>query len=202
MGDDDFGGFSSRSAKDWEEYFKAIFKKVTEEDIISFTKNYQHSKEEQEDLKQSYQKFKGDLEMISECMMCSSEEDIPRFVESIDKYIAKGLLPNFPKWEKSKKEFLKSSPKRKKDIESEALEAEQLSKKIKGKENGKVDINSNPQALQKAIKTKQQMQMDSLVANLEAKYGQKGKRATKKSHEEPSEEEFQKARQRLEAKRK
>jgi len=65
----------------WTEYFRGIFGVVTTQDIDNFTLQYKCSDEEQRDVLKYYNKFKGDLKKMLECVMCSSEIDMKRWVE-------------------------------------------------------------------------------------------------------------------------
>jgi curved DNA-binding protein CbpA len=81
--DSDFG--SSNTPTEgfdmWTEYFRGIFGGVTTQDIDNLTLQYKCSDEEQRDVLQYYKKFKGDLKKMLECVMCSSEIDMKRWVE-------------------------------------------------------------------------------------------------------------------------
>jgi len=64
--------------KDWDDYFRTMFKKVTKNDIDNFFKSYKGSREERDDLIKIYEKCGGDMEaimieMISDDMTESEE---------------------------------------------------------------------------------------------------------------------------------
>lgn len=42
---------------DWEDYWRLLFKKVTEQDIREFENKYKGSEEEMSDIKQLYERF-------------------------------------------------------------------------------------------------------------------------------------------------
>ena len=44
---------------DWDAYWRAMFKKITPEDITNFFKDYKNSPQEREDLLKIYEKNKG-----------------------------------------------------------------------------------------------------------------------------------------------
>lgn len=50
--------------RDWDDYWRLIFKKVTMRDIQDFEEKYRHSEEELQDLKKAYLEFEGDMEKI------------------------------------------------------------------------------------------------------------------------------------------
>lgn len=54
VGDDDF----FKSDMNWEEYWRLLFKKITEEDIVQFEQKYKESEEEREDIKKLYEEYK------------------------------------------------------------------------------------------------------------------------------------------------
>jgi DnaJ family protein C protein 9 len=51
--DDDF----SKSDQNWEDYWRFLFKKVTEQDITEFENKYKGSEEETTDVKQLYERY-------------------------------------------------------------------------------------------------------------------------------------------------
>ena len=52
--------------RDWSEYWRLLFKKVTLDDIRTFEKSYKGSEEEAETLKSAYLDCEGDMERIME----------------------------------------------------------------------------------------------------------------------------------------
>jgi len=66
---------------EWTSYFKGIFGKVTTSDIDRFTESYKCSEEEEKDVLKYYTQFKGDLDKMLECVMCSDDIDKKRWVE-------------------------------------------------------------------------------------------------------------------------
>mmetsp|Transcript_20443 Transcript_20443/g.31020 ORF Transcript_20443/g.31020 Transcript_20443/m.31020 type:complete len:332 (-) Transcript_20443:70-1065(-) len=82
---------SNTHADAWRDYFKNIFGKVTTEDIDKFTESYKCSEEEEKDVLKYYVQFKGDLNKMLECVMCSSEIDKRRWMED---YIKPAIYKN------------------------------------------------------------------------------------------------------------
>ena len=66
----------SEEFNDLYEYYRTMYKKVTEEDILQVTKEYLGSEEEARDLKACYVKFEGDMTKVFEWQMCSDIESI------------------------------------------------------------------------------------------------------------------------------
>ena len=52
--------------RDWTNYWRLLFKKVTVDDITSFEKSYKGSEEEAETLRSAYVDCEGDMEKILE----------------------------------------------------------------------------------------------------------------------------------------
>ncbi|XP_002975290.2 chaperone protein dnaJ 6 [Selaginella moellendorffii] len=159
------------------EYFRTIYKPVTEEDIEAFAAAYRGSDTEKKDLKELYTKCKGNMNLVFGMLMCSEPKlDSHRFMEVIDEAIASGELKStntYRKW--AKKTATQPAP-------ADPFERRQ----------------NPPENLLAAIQSRQK-RMNSLTSALEAKYG--GKKKEKNAMpQEPSEEEFEAARQRLKAK--
>jgi len=193
--------FSKKSSAEWDEHWRKLFKKISVDDITAFENTYKNSNEEEKDLKEVYKKFKGNMEDIFANMILASENDVERFTKILQTSIKSGELPSYPAFSKSSKTLKKTKNQRKKEMEKEAKEAEELATKM-GLRSGDEDslrmaiISKN----QKKGKSKQELDMEALVSKIQSKYtSDKGK--TKKGYEEPSEEEFMKARQRLEEKK-
>lgn len=174
--------FENLEDVDWKEYFESLFKRVTEEDIENFAQKYRHSKEEEEDLKKAYNEYKGDMVKILESIMLATDEDYDRFYEYLKKCIETGELKKYPAF---KKETKKAKKKRLKQAQQEQKEFEEL-KQLINKKKGK-------NSLMKAQKS-----FEELTAKIKAKYSE----SNEELENEPTEEEFQKARERLNKRRK
>ena len=82
--------------RDWDAYWRLLFKKITVEDIAEFEKEYKGSEEERNDLKAAYLDYEGDMDTIMENVLCATIEDEDRFREIIEKLISEEDLPKFP----------------------------------------------------------------------------------------------------------
>ena len=82
--------------RDWEAYWRLLFKKITVEDIAEFEKQYKGSEEEMSDLKAAYLDYEGDMDAILENVMCATVDDDERFRKIIKELISKENLPKFP----------------------------------------------------------------------------------------------------------
>ena len=81
--------------KDWYDYWRCLFKKVSLSDIKKFEEEYKNSKEELEDLKKYYLESSGSMETILNSIMCATNEDESRFRSILGDLIEKKELPAF-----------------------------------------------------------------------------------------------------------
>lgn len=77
-GEDDFNGTEWVNAY---EYYRAMHPEISKQDYTSFADRYKNSDEEREDLIGFYEEMEGDITTILQCIMCSENEDLPRFIE-------------------------------------------------------------------------------------------------------------------------
>ncbi|KAJ3707908.1 hypothetical protein LUZ61_011613 [Rhynchospora tenuis] len=168
------------AAADLRDYFRAMYKKVTEEDIEEFEANYRGSDSEKKDLKELYEKFKGDMNRLFCSMICSDEKlDSHRFKDIIDDAISQGELKAtkaYKKWAKKVSEtepptnpLARPSKKKKKEMDDLALAITER-------------------------RSQRKEQFNSILSSIMSK-------CDPNSQDEPTEEEFEKARQRLESRR-
>lgn len=156
------------SEADWENYWRLLFPKITEKDIKNYMTKYIDSQEEEDDLIEIYNRFKGDLDKISETHISYDEE---RTVEHINRLIEEGRLEKFKKFT-CESEAKKG--RRQKKAQREAKEAERVKKEMKEKEPSMDDLSA-------LIQKRSQHNFDSMIANLEAKYGNsKSSKGTKR----------------------
>ncbi|XP_078443723.1 chaperone protein dnaJ 6-like [Wolffia australiana] len=96
-------------ADDLQEFFRATYKKVTVADIEEFEANYRGSASEEKDLKDLYRKLKGNMNRLFCCMLCSEPKlDSHRFKDILDRAIAEGELKStkvYEKWAKTVSEI-------------------------------------------------------------------------------------------------
>lgn len=108
----------SESAKDWYDYFRRIFPKVTTTSIDDFSGTYKGSVEEKNDILRVYEQSGGNFDHIMESVILAEDEDIERFISIIDVAIHTGELASTSKYEKSKKRALTSVNKKRPAKES------------------------------------------------------------------------------------
>eukprot|EP01119_Soliformovum_irregulare_P000472 TRINITY_DN10326_c0_g1_i1.p1 TRINITY_DN10326_c0_g1~~TRINITY_DN10326_c0_g1_i1.p1 ORF type:complete len:306 (+),score=90.55 TRINITY_DN10326_c0_g1_i1:32-949(+) len=183
--------FGEKSEQEWMEHWRAMFKQVSFEDIDAYQSTYKGSQQEVDDLKDTYNKVKGDLEELLTYMVLADESQLPRYVEIIQSLIKKGELKSTVAFKKTLKrvDSIMASG------ESEAQEAEQLYEAIK---NAAKNRATNPMAVTKRSKTVGQRNTEAMFASIAAKYGVPEDDV---NMDEPSEEDFLRARERLEQKK-
>ena len=175
------------SEKDWEAYWRTLFKKITKEDINNFYEKYRNSEEELNDLCKAYEKHKGDMDMIMQEMFSSDLiEDEPRFRDILLDAIEQKKVEKFDKFVKESK---KKATKRKANYEKEAKEAEEIRKEM--------GIDESQDSLRNMILAKRKNENDNFLAQLEKKYanvdskkknGKQAKKGKKVEDEEEDEE--------------
>lgn len=159
--------------RDWEAYWRLLFKKITLEDIQAFEKTYKGSEEELADIKQAYLDFEGDMDQIMESVLCVEYTDEPRIRSIIQQAIDDGQLPSYKAFVKESKQKINA---RKRRAQEEAKEAE-----ISRKELGLGEGLDNLKALIQSKQKDRQKEMDSFLAHMEAKYCKPTKQGGKKT---------------------
>lgn len=153
---------SLESEANWSDYWRLLFPKISEKDIQDFLDNYIGSEEEEKDLIEIYTRFKGDMDKISQSMIGFEEE---RCGELLEKLLQEGKIEHFKKF--TKETELKKK-RRQRRAEKEAKEAEKMMEELRAKMGKSVD---SMEDLSSVIKKKSHANFDSMIANLEAKYG-------------------------------
>ncbi|KAF3422162.1 hypothetical protein E2986_04768 [Frieseomelitta varia] len=81
--------------RNWADYWKSLFKKISVEDINNYEKNYKGSEIEIKDLKRAYMDSKGDMDYILETVPFTNCDDEPRIHSIIQGLIEKGEVPEY-----------------------------------------------------------------------------------------------------------
>ncbi|XP_067996475.1 dnaJ homolog subfamily C member 9 [Melanerpes formicivorus] len=164
-------GEALRGERDWQEYWRLLFKKITVKDIEDFERSYKDSEEELADIKAAYMDFEGDMDRIMESVLCVDYTDEPRIREILEKAIEAGEVPPYKAFVKESKQKVTA---RKRRAEKEAKEAEKAKDELGlgGEDDLKALIQSRTQDRKK--------EMDDFLAQLEAKYGSNAKKGGKK----------------------
>uniref|UniRef100_A0A8C0DF44 DnaJ heat shock protein family (Hsp40) member C9 n=1 Tax=Balaenoptera musculus TaxID=9771 RepID=A0A8C0DF44_BALMU len=166
--------------RDWEAYWRLLFKKISLEDIQAFEKTYKGSEEELADIKQAYLDFKGDMDQIMESVLCVQYTEEPRIRNIIQQAIDAREVPSYNAFVKEAKQKMNA---RKRRAQEEAKEAE-MSRKELGLDEG-VD---NLKALIQSRQKDRQKEMDNFLAQMEAKYCKPSKRGGKKNNSQERKE--------------
>ncbi|XP_020206105.1 chaperone protein dnaJ 6 [Cajanus cajan] len=164
-----------------KEYFRAMYKKVTEADIEEFEANYRGSDSEKNDLIDMYKKCKGNMNRLFCSMLCSDPKlDSHRFKDILDEAIVAGELKDtkaYKKWVKKISEMKPpTSPLRRRAKSSN--------------KQSKTDL----YAMISQRRDERKERFDSMFSSLISKYGGG-------PMPEPSEEEFEAAQIKLESRR-
>lgn len=75
---------------------------ISKDDVRSFADRYRNSPDEEQDLLDYYLDRDGDVTHILEEIICSTNDDVPRFLTFLDKAIAEGKLTTTKKFTKSR----------------------------------------------------------------------------------------------------
>lgn len=175
--DADLAGEAVDNLKD---FFRTMYKKVTEADIEEFEVNYRGSDSERKDLIDLYKKHKGNMKTLFCSMLCSDPKlDSHRFKDILDEAITTGEL-------KSSKAYMKWAKK------VSEIKAPTSPLRRRGKTKKESD---DLYAIISQRRDERGKQFDSFFSSMVAKYG-KGKAST-----ELTEEEFEAAQKKLESRK-
>lgn len=161
---DDGEGGGDFDDVNWSEYWRALFKEITIEDIKNYEKKYKGSEEEIKDVKNAYLQKKGDMNHIFEAVPFTNISEESRLCEIIQKLIDSGEVPAY--------DAFVNEPKAKKDrrrrkYEKEAKQAEEIERKRqKANQDSENDLTL---AILKHQRDRQD-QFSSFFDNLEKKY--------------------------------
>ncbi|KAK3753710.1 hypothetical protein QZH41_003660 [Actinostola sp. cb2023] len=167
----------TQQERDWDAYWRLLFKKISFNDIKEFEASYKRSQEELSDLKSAYMDYEGDMEQILENVLCCTHDDEDRFREILDECIKNKELPKYANFTREPKAKRKA---RKKKAAQEAAEAEEMADELG------ISGNSEKELHQLILKRhcNREAEMNDMIAGLEAKYckpkaAKKKKSATK-----------------------
>lgn len=147
--------------RDWNDYWRLMFPKITLKDIEEFGENYKESEEEKSDLKKLYEKFEGDMDEIAENLMCYSVDEEPRLMKLLKKMIKNEEVPEFDAF---LKEPAKKRKKRHHRHAGEATEAEAHSKELG------LDVSGSLKDMIAKKNSNREAAFTNLMSSLEEKY--------------------------------
>ena len=167
------------------EYYRNVYRKVTEEDVDAFHDSYRGGDEERADVVEAYVKFRGDMAKVFMWVMCSEESlDSHRFADIVEAAVADRVAPKFnafQTWVKAirKKPAPKDPLKKRSGRKLPKSGGKAKSGGAGGDGDGDGD-GGNLMALIRARGASRAAAADDLFARLEAKYGHDdGKRKKK-----------------------
>ncbi|XP_030492855.2 chaperone protein dnaJ 6-like [Cannabis sativa] len=163
------------------EFFRTMYRKVTEADIEEFEANYRGTDSEKKDLIDLYNQFKGNMPRLFSSMLCSDPKlDSHRFKDIIDETIAAGELKSTKAYRKWAKKVSETKP-----------PTSPLRRNRKSNKESESDL----YALISQRRVERKGKFDSMFSSLVSKYGGGG------SSSEPSEQEFEAAQKKVESRR-
>ncbi|KAL1330583.1 hypothetical protein HN51_047826 [Arachis hypogaea] len=161
-------------------YFRTMYKKVTESDIEEFEANYRGSDSEKNDLIDLYKKCKGHMNRLFCSMLCSDPKfDSHRFKDILDEAIAAGELKETKAYKKWAKRISEIKP-----------PTSPLKRRVKPSKKPETDL----YAIISQRRNERRDKFESMFSSLVSKYG--GSNVP-----EPSEEEFEAAQRKMESRR-
>jgi len=175
--DADLAGEVVNNLKD---FFRTMYKKITEADVEEFEANYRGSESERKDLIDLFKKYKGNMKRLFCSMMCSDRKlDSHRFKDILDEAIAAGEL-------KSRKAYVKWSE----HVSATKPPTSPLRRRSKLKKES-----DDLYAIISQRRDKRKEQFDSFFSSIVTKYG------SGQAFSEPTEEEFEAAQKKLESRK-
>ncbi|XP_071699862.1 chaperone protein dnaJ 6 [Rutidosis leptorrhynchoides] len=159
-----------------KDFFRSMYKKVTEADIEEFESNYRGSESEKNDLIDLYKQHKGHMDRLFCSMLCSDPKlDSHRFKDILDEAIAAGDLKSTKAYQKWSKKISEIKP-----------PTNPLQRRGKPKEES-----DDLYAIISQRQSERKGRVDAMFSSLVSKYGGGGPSS------EPTEEEFEAAREKL-----
>ena len=170
-----------------------MFAAVTDQDIDEFGAQYKGGAEERGDLLVYYEEFEGDMSRVLDWVMLSDPvQDSHRFMDIINSAIDSGEVQRYKKY------TTWAAAVAKKKRPPPLVPGKSTNTKSKYKKLGKAERESSEQALVAMMKQKGQGAYQGMLSSLASKYGVDDGDFPP----EPTEEEFEAARQRMAANQK
>lgn len=175
----DDAGLEGEVVNNLKEFFRTMYKKITEADIEEFEANYRGSDSEKNDLIDLYNKCKGNMNRLFCSMLCSDPKlDSHRFKDILDEAIASGDLKSTKAYQKWVKQVAKTKP---------------PTSPLRHREKSKNKESEDLYAIISQRRNERKQQFDSFFSSMVKKHGGGG------ACSEPTEEEFEAAQKKLES---
>ncbi|XP_039990303.1 dnaJ homolog subfamily C member 9-like isoform X2 [Xiphias gladius] len=162
---------SLKQERNWDEYWRLLFPKISEQDILDFEQTYKGSEEEQVDLLRLYRDRSGDMDRILDSALCCGPDDEPRIRRILQAAIDSGDLPALRAFTH---ENNRRKAARKRKADTERAQSEQLKKELG------LDEVDDLSAVVKRRTASRAAGFSSLIGSLEEKYCSKKTKKTKK----------------------
>ncbi|KAH7854693.1 hypothetical protein Vadar_016866 [Vaccinium darrowii] len=176
----DDADLSGEVVNNLKEFFRTMYKKVTEADIEEFEANYRGSDSEKNDLIDLYNKYKGHMNRLFCSMLCSDPKlDSHRFKDILDEAIASGALQSTKAYQKWAKQVSETKP---------------PTSPLRRREKSKKD-SEDLYAIISQRRNQRKEQFDSFFSSIASKYG------GGEGPSEPTEEEFEAAKKKVESRK-
>ncbi|XP_003744431.1 dnaJ homolog subfamily C member 9 [Galendromus occidentalis] len=159
------------SNRNWDTYWRNLFPKVTLKCVDDFLKKYIGSELERKDLKKYYERFKGDMNKISQCHIGYSLDNEDRLCSLLREMIESEEIKDYPAFSK---ETAASKRKRRENLEKEAEEVASNKARSTEPENDELSM------MILGNQRKRASDADKFIADLEAKYSSKKRTKSKK----------------------
>ena len=89
------------------EYYRSVHPEIQKNEVLDFEKKYRLSQEEKDDLLKFYKEQKGDMRKLLQHIMCSKNEDIPRFIQFFEEQINEKVIEKTAKFDGTKSKIIK-----------------------------------------------------------------------------------------------
>ncbi|XP_029933248.1 dnaJ homolog subfamily C member 9-like [Myripristis murdjan] len=150
--------------RNWDDYLRMMFPKITLRGIQDFERAYQGSAEERADLLRLYRDCAGDLSCILEGALCCTAQDEPRVTHILQEAVLSGELPALRAFTE---ESSRRRAARKRKADRERAECEQMKAELGLKDDDGLTATIQRRNASRAA------DFSSLLGNLEQKYCQK-----------------------------
>ncbi|XP_023265023.1 dnaJ homolog subfamily C member 9-like [Seriola lalandi dorsalis] len=150
-----------KEGRDWDEYWRLLFPKVTLQDIVNFEQTYNGSDEEQQDLLRLYRDCSGDMDQILDSALCCGPDDEPRVRHILQAAIDGGDLPALRAFTHENR---RKKAARKRKADTERAQSEQLKKELS------LDEVNDLSSVVKRRAASREASFSSLISSMEEKY--------------------------------
>ncbi|CAL8084324.1 unnamed protein product [Calicophoron daubneyi] len=163
---DDEDVLSSKTYDDWVKYWELLFPRITTKQIDEYRAKYRDSEEELNDLVEIYQRSNGNMDVILESLLFSSDSDEKRIRHLIDGLIKEGRVEAYD-------QYVNESPTKAAKRAKRALKEKKLFERDQRrakKRKSEQTVDESSESLCKAILENRTKRAESLLDHLTKKY--------------------------------